>query len=105
MIEKYVCEFCGEDFLDKDKCLKHEKQHTISSLTCNKCGKEITFSMKDIYTFKNKRHIIDLGRMSYGSKLDGCDVYFTLCDDCLVEFIETLNNKEDIYNSGANFRY
>lgn len=47
-------------------------------------------------------HYIHLGRMGYGSNLDGCDANFKLCDKCLCEFVQTFVHKENIYNSGSN---
>ena len=38
----------------------------------------------------NKWWEINLGRAGYGSKLDGCEIKFTLCDDCLLDVINVL---------------
>jgi hypothetical protein len=68
----------------------------IKMFVCDKCGQVITFS--------ERCHHINLGRPGYGSGLDGCDVEFNLCDDCLIAFINTftVEGQEKVHNSGSN---
>lgn len=106
MKQKWVCEKCGEEFEDKQECLDHEKNcNPIEIHTCAKCGKQESWGInEDVYGYLREGwHHINLGRMGYGSSLDGCDVEFELCDQCLNDVIETFKHKENIYNSGSNF--
>lgn len=86
---------------------------------CYKCGKKIEYTsntpyptseydvdsnLEDIISF-NSMHKIELGRMGYGSRMDGSDVNFTVCDNCLVEWISTFpqDSQDAIHNSGCNY--
>lgn len=78
--------------------------------TCDKCGKETEYTTKDEYSVDfdfaaNECWEIRLGRAGYGSGLDGCDVNFDLCDDCLIEFVNTFKHKNVVWNSGSNTGY
>lgn len=76
---------------------------------CYKCGKETEYNQdSEIYTDVIKSQscwTIDLGQAGYGSALDGCEVKFDLCDECLDGIINTFLHKDRIYNSGSNLRY
>ena len=101
----YVCEKCGEQFLTSKYCSLHEEScKTLNTFICDKCGKVIQWYDSDINAeeIKNQCHYINLGRMGYGSDLDGCDVNFRLCDEYLVEFVDTFEFKDKIYKSGCN---
>lgn len=105
MKEIYVCEKCFEEFDNFDECIEHEEScDKLNIFICDKCGKKIKWRNCDIDAFimKNQCHYINLGRMGYGSGLDGCDVNFKLCDQCLRELIYTFKFKDNIYNSGSN---
>lgn len=105
-IQLYVCEKCGAEFNTPERCKEHEKVcGIINTFVCSKCGEVITWENSDSHAklIKNQCHTINLGRMGYGSALDGCEVVFQLCDQCLIEFIESFKHKEKIYNSGANW--
>lgn len=83
---------------------------------CDKCGSEIRYSNEradgegnnfngsDLVK-KNRCWSIRMGRAGYGSKLDGSEVNFDICDDCLVDFVRTFKYKERIYKSGSNYYY
>jgi len=66
-------------------------------LRCVKCRK----------VHKHVTYDINLGRAPYLSKLDGSDIYFKLCDDCLVELIHSFpeDSRDEIINSGSNISY
>lgn len=106
MIQKWICEKCGEEFDNEQYCLQHERNcNPVVIHTCAKCGKQESWGInEDIYRYEQESwHPINLGKMGYGSGLDGCDVDFELCDNCLCEIIDTFKHKENIYNSGSNF--
>lgn len=69
---------------------------------CDKCGKGVRgerFAKNDYMSF------FDLGRAGWGSCMDGSDIKFKICSECLHEFIETFNveARERIHNSGSNY--
>ena len=106
----FKCEKCGQEFEASEEfyAKEHEKNcGVLYKFVCDKCGKVIEYS-KDMYNdsyFNGEGcHCINLGRMGYGSRLDGCDVEFNLCDDCLVKLIQsfTWDGKEKVYNSGSS---
>jgi hypothetical protein len=102
----WICEKCGAEFSNEQECIQHELQCDQEVIhICSKCGKEESWKMNDDeFGFRQEGwHEIYLGRMGYGSGLDGSDVNFELCDKCLCEFINTFEHKNDIYNSGSNF--
>ncbi len=104
----YTCEKCGEKFSSKEECLEHEEFcGNLITFTCDKCGKTIEWkdNSENAFIYENQCHRIILGRMGYGSMLDGSDVNFNLCDECLCQYIESFKNKDIIYNSGSNFYY
>jgi len=104
----YICEKCGKNFCGEDECTNYEKACAKEyTFTCFKCGKIIKWNSDDIDSsiIENQCHIIDLGRGGYGSKLDGCDISFGLCDVCLSTFVESFKLRENIYNSGSNVNY
>jgi DNA-directed RNA polymerase subunit RPC12/RpoP len=107
----YYCEKCGKEFADQDFCQDHEdKCGKIYTFTCSKCGKEIKYILNsntdqiDLWINSNMIWNIHLGRAGYGSKLDGCDIKFGLCDECLYQLIDsfTLEGQEQVHNSGSN---
>lgn len=107
MLVKYFCEICNEKFDEAKECFEHEIQHIEKKFTCDKCGKTLDydFSKYEYLLYLNQFHHINLGRAGYGSKLDGCDLVFNLCDDCLYDFIMTFRNKDKILYSGSNYKY
>lgn len=96
----HYCEKCGLEFQNKDECSKHEVDCKVTFL-CQKCGKIISWNGndKDAFIKANQCHTVDLDVMGYGSKLDGLNVVFDICDDCLFFFIDTFRYKEDILSS------
>lgn len=112
MREKYWCDKCGKEFNNKEECLKHEEScNPMVTFKCDKCGKVITYSNAkdengwDVDPFtKEGCWEIRLGRAGCGSSLDGSDVNFDLCDDCLVEFINSFTSEglERVKNSGLS---
>ena len=66
---------------------------------CNKCGKKKKFNDEDINNcdldavveaslFSN----IEI-RFGYGSQFDMTSMNFCICEDCLIEFTESMTNK------------
>lgn len=108
MKQQWMCESCGRVFNDKLECSAHEMRchGIITTYVCDKCGKIESHDIKEKPLWINERwHEIELGRMGYGSALDGCIVNFCLCDDCLVDFIDSFTNKNKIHNSGSSYYY
>ena len=108
MIKQYKCEICGEYFKDEQVCLEHENNCGKTIIhNCSKCGKKESYDSKSNETFiiENQWHNFDLGKLGYGSKLDGCHIDFEICDDCLVDLIDsfTESKSESIYSSESGF--
>lgn len=104
MNSKYYCEKCDYEFEDPNECMLHEKECQQERIhTCFKCGKETKY-IKDTM-LENECWSIYLGRAGYGSGLDGCDVEFDLCDDCLIAFVNsfTKEGQDMVFNSGSNY--
>jgi hypothetical protein len=104
-IETYACSNCDDTFDNEYECNKHEETCGKSIInTCDKCGCQEDVG-DDEYGWKSEGwYPINLGRPGYGSGLDGCDVAFLLCDDCLINFIQsfTVEGQEKVFNSGSN---
>lgn len=60
---------------------------------CDRCGKKEHKSIDESDFIDNTWWEINLGRAGYGSKLDGCEVKFTLCDDCLFKIFNSLSKQ------------
>lgn len=82
----------------------------MKTFTCNKCGKQVTYNEdwkqeNDFKSMEEKNQCwnINLGWAEYGSELDTCEIKFNLCDKCLAQLIESLNNKQEIYNSSDTY--
>lgn len=94
---KFICEECELDFEHAKDCIEHEKDcGRMKSFTCECCGEARHWSPRDfsenIFN-ENISHSIDMGEMSYGSKLDGEDIRVKICDECLCEWLETFKIK------------
>ena len=104
---EYFCEMCKQKFTNATECITHEKEcQKKENFTCDKCGKTIEY-IRDKELGKEQacwklqpNHY----KAEYGSILDGCQFILKLCDDCLANFINTLQPeaKARIYNSGSN---
>jgi len=70
----------------------------LNTLICYNCGK-VKWDNNEVY------HSFELGRIGYGSKLDGCECNFILCDECMYNIISNFKLKDYIYNSGSNMNY
>jgi hypothetical protein len=70
---------------------------------CSQCGKVTEYRTDGIDPKANRCWSIDLGRAEHGSALDGSDVKFKLCDDCLTKLIMSfpVTSQVKIWNSGA----
>jgi hypothetical protein len=103
--ETFTCDKCELEFDDEQECIEHEEFCGKSVIVkCDKCGKEEDIG-DDEYGWKSEGwYNINLGRQGYGSGLDGCDVQFLLCDDCLIELVRsfTWEGQEKVLNSGSN---
>lgn len=61
----------------------------VTSIICNKCGKEFKNTTEFYPGFDNCHHFeIKFG---YGSKFDGWTQSFDLCDACMIKFIKSFN--------------
>jgi hypothetical protein len=101
--ETFSCEKCDSEFYSEQDCLEHEEICGKSiMIKCDKCSKEEDIADDECGWKSEGWHGINLGRQGYGSGLDGCDVNFTICDDCLMEFINsfTVEGREKVLNSG-----
>lgn len=100
----YKCKKCGEEFTSYGECFMHMQKHIDDiSCKCSKCGKELKYNpmhTDNDYPDTNCIHEIDLGVQGYGSSLDGCNVKFILCDECLTNVIKSLDEsvQEEIFN-------
>jgi len=112
--QQYICEKCDKEFNSQRECERHEENcQVIHNFLCDKCGKIIKYVLDmdgmngdniNLYWNSEECHHINLGRPGYGSGLDGCEVDFNLCDDCLRELIDsfTIEGQEKVINSGSN---
>jgi hypothetical protein len=55
-------------------------------IICNRCGKTETITKKGFE--EDQFHDINL-IFGYGSNYDGEQLSFTLCEDCVVEYVKT----------------
>ena len=80
------------------------KRVSKTVFTCDKCLKDIEYTDDKFDFAKNECWEIRLGRAGYGSKFDGSEINFDLCDDCLHKFVDTFSNegKKRVHNSGSN---
>jgi len=71
----------------------------VSSITCNKCGTtKPIFSPKDPkYKWNEDLFHSFESHFGYGSNFDEEHWKFDLCEDCLVEFVETFIHKPEGY--------
>jgi hypothetical protein len=104
----HYCEYCNREFNDLEQCIKHEENcNPIVTMTCYKCGKQDSWGKRDDPHSHHSEswHQIRLGRMGYGSNLDGSDINFTLCDKCLCNLVDSFTEwgKESVHNSGSNY--
>ncbi|MGG1650528.1 hypothetical protein ABHN03_25305 [Paenibacillus sp. NRS-1775] len=107
--QQFQCEICKEVFDNKEICSSHELTcNPVETRWCYKCGKTETWNIRDEWasTRNEEWHEIDLGMPGYGSLLDGSEVKFSVCDDCLYNFVDTFTTEgqEKIHNSGSNMR-
>lgn len=103
----WKCEKCDETFDSQKECEDHETScSTKETRWCYKCEKTQEWDANDTWAFAYHQswHFINLGTAGYGSGLDGCEIKFMICDDCLMNIIDsfTLEGQEKIHNSGAN---
>jgi hypothetical protein len=72
-----------------------------SRIVCNKCGYVIEvekISPLEDWIYMNTIHSFHI-RFEYGSKYDGYEYKFDLCDECLAKFIKSFEvEAEDIPN-------
>ncbi len=101
MKKLFICEKCNKEFINEGECLEHElncKNETI--FTCHKCGELTKWSNDNPSSLKaNQCHNIDLGLIGYGSKLENYNIDINLCDNCIVQFIETLKIKDGVFTN------
>jgi len=106
-IEEYFCEKCDTEFYNKEDAYNHENNCGVKEeFKCDKCEDIIDLSHKEYeYEYVEEScHSFDLGRMGYGSGLDGSELQFQICDDCLMKLINTFSWEAQarIHNSGSN---
>ena len=76
-IKKRECLYCDNEWKE------------LEDIICNKCGKSVKIFIDrehKHYNYEGLRAHIHSG---FGSKNDGMDIYFDLCDDCLIKLMET----------------
>lgn len=108
MRQKYICEVCGEEFNTSQQCTRHEKNcNPLSEHYCYKCGKKESWKIKDqdAWVKEEAWHRFNNGRAGYGSRLDGSDIEFELCDNCLYHYVNSFEKPDLIHNSGSNCYY
>ena len=90
MIKEYRCEYCGMVFENEEECSNHEKDcQGMERKFCMKCGKVHMQDPKKMTT--QHFHTIDLGKIeAYGSLLENREVKISICDDCLSDYIHSL---------------
>ena len=102
----WICEKCGREFDDIDKCREHEINcNPLNVFQCSKCGKEIKWQDSDpeALSISNKCHYINIEQPGYGSRLDGCNITsFGLCDKCLYDGINTFELKHELLYPRSN---
>ena len=59
---------------------------------CDLCTTHYKYPLNsdDTFAYENTFHRINLGIAGYGSRLDGSDIYFNLCDVCLADLVDKL---------------
>ncbi len=63
---------------------------------CKKCSKEEQYninggvSVYQVLVKENQWHNINLGRMGYGSCMDGDVIDFEICDQCLYDLVKEM---------------
>jgi len=94
----YICEKCDKCFDDEQECLNHEEScNPQVVMICHRCTKAGSWYKYDpnAYIKENQFHTIDLGKLGYGSRFDGCRISFDICDSCLEDFLDSFRLKED----------
>jgi hypothetical protein len=71
--------------------------------TCDRCGKVIELTPEQIED--GAFWSVNLGRPGYSSKMDGSDINWDVCDECMFEIINEFKHKDRILNSGSNTYY
>ena len=101
MKQRWICEKCGEEFENEQECLEHEKKcNPMITYVCHKCGKKVSYKPDE--NMETEWHSFDLGTPGYYSKLDGKNVAFTLCDNCLSNIVDSFVYKDMILNSNED---
>lgn len=95
MVERiYRCKDCGKIFETYAECLEHSDIHASKSIfVCDMCGNEFKYIPSHMgydYEDTNILHIFSNDICGHGSKFDGSNISFKLCDDCLLEFVQRL---------------
>lgn len=87
----YQCENCNETFPNFYDCQDHEKRcgKVEIILRCDVCDKTETVDSNDIWLFskENRYHKVNISG-GYGSLLDGENVSFKICDQCVESIID-----------------
>lgn len=102
---EFFCEQCNESFDNEHHAKVHEENCSLlNTFKCDKCSEEVDLSDDQYGFIENSCHQLDLGRMGYGSGLDGSEVQLNICDNCLIDLVDTfhIEARERIHNSGSN---
>ena len=71
------------------------REENILAITqCNKCGKEVDMMDEENYVEQSLLHEFKVN-FGYGSKHDSETWKFDVCDDCMIEFIQTFKIEPD----------
>jgi hypothetical protein len=102
----YQCDVCLMEFENPLLCEEHEFECRLFALKeCYKCGKieniEVCDSEESGCALE-RWHELEFNTPGYGSMLDGIHSSFVLCDNCLINLLDSfpIEYQEKIYNDG-----
>lgn len=77
----------------KKKIIKIEKEEIISK-SCDRCGAEVREGVLEDYTTE----VISFSHLfGFGSNLDGIEISFDICKECLMEKLKDVNYRKKDY--------
>lgn len=75
----------------------------VTRFTCPKCERTVEPNLNGVEVSIQEGgviHCINLGEVGYGSRYDGLDVGFYVCDKCLFDWIESFKAKPKFIKDG-----
>lgn len=79
---------------DYNQVYKKVLSPQLSSVLCNKCGKEHKVEDEEYDLNLNLYHTFSAS-FGYGSEFDFESWHFDLCEECLIKFVDTFKIKPD----------